>query len=200
MWIGLGVFFVLGVPALLAANAIPARSHFSEFLVFDDNPAALVQLSSTHPEAFAQLSESSLNEVFDFLFLKNQRLEARKWVQNLYRGSACPIPGAKAKFCDSLLQLWRGPLWQTYFWDASLVQLSRARELVATPGTNDRLRRDACLEARSILSDLESREGAMGPLLETQIQVFECLGDESARNEVYLKLETLRNIQSALGT
>jgi hypothetical protein len=194
--LGASLFFLLfGV----VSHASP-RSHFTDFLIFEDNAAGLVQISQTNPEAFAVLPEPALNDVFDFLFLKYQRQEPRTWVLNLYKGLMCPNSQAKARLCEYLSNLWKGPLLETFFWDASLVQLSRARELLSMTAKTPRLRREQCQEARSLLSELESKEGAFGPLLETQLQVFECLSDESARLDVYQKLETLRNIQSALGT
>ncbi len=194
--LGASLFFLL-FGAL--AKASP-RSHFTDFLIFEDNVAGLIQVSQNNPEVFAVLPESTLNEVFDFLFLKNQRQDTRTWVLNLYKGLMCSNSQSKARLCEYLANLWRGPLLETFFWDASLVQLSRARELLVLPAKTPRIRLEQCQEAKGLLGEMGSKEGLFGPLLEAQLQVFECLGDESARLDVYQKLETVRNIQSALGT
>lgn len=196
----LGATLALGSPRPPAPNA--ERSHFAEFLIFDNNPAALVELSLKRPEAFAALPESELTAAFDFLYFKAQREPLRAFLGNLYKGRCA---GARKdpnrqKFCDDLQEWWNGPLMETFFWDASLVQLSRARELVADSQVSERVRRDQCREAAALVQEIEAKEGFFRPVAEVQLKVFECLGDEVGRLEVYQKLETSRNIQSVLGT
>lgn len=185
----------------LSANA--AKSHFLDYLIFEGNAPDMLKLSVTHPEAFLALPEANLNAAFDFLFLKYQRDNVRIWVKNLYRAAGCVSSRkeiSRLKFCDYFQGLWNGPLRQTFFWDASLVQVSRARELIAGPHKTVKIKRSQCLEASGLLSDVESREGLMAPILEAQVKLFECLDDEAGRVDVYQKLEVLRNIQSAFGT
>lgn len=195
----LGAFLHSALASAVVSSA--SKSHFADFLIFDDNAPAIIELAAAQPEAFTNLSESSLNAVFDFLFLKNQRENTRNWVKNLYNGSSCEIArkdAGKQKVCEYLLGLWTGPLAQTFFWDASVVQLSRARELLQTPAKTPKLKREQCQDARSLLVELEAKEGLLAPLLETQSQVFKCLDDEAGRLDVYQKLEALRNIHSAI--
>jgi hypothetical protein len=191
---GAGFFF-------FSASSNATSSKFAEFLIFEDDSGALIHLSETRPESFHSLSYETLDQTFDFLFLKRRRDDTRRWVLNNYRSLNCSNEAVSSKRCEYFKQLWLGPLKNTFFFDASLVQLSKARELlVFSDKTTEKARRDQCTEARGILAELVNREGAMKLTLEGQMDVFECLGDESGRLEVYQILETLRDIDSAFGT
>lgn len=179
------------------------KSYFSAYLIFDDNASGMLKLANSHPEAFLVLPESDLNSAFDFLFLKYQRENVRTWVKSLYIASGCVSNRkelSRSKSCDYFQRLWNGPLRETFFWDASLVQISRARELIAGPHKTLKIKHEQCVEAAALLADVESKEGLMEPLVDSQAKLFECLGDEAGRVDVYQKLEVLRNIQSAFGT
>lgn len=189
---------------------VSAKSLTLEFVLFEDNPNVFLELSKARPEFFSLIELSEIDLSFDYLFSKLPREQVRTWVSNLYLGVNCGslpsqgIQSSKLRFCKQLQMYWDGPLMQTYYFDASIVQLSRARELLDTAVREKNLKQGAkhalCRESFGIIQEVEAQEGVIQSSLELQLKVFECLGDEAGRLDVYRKIETLRNIKSALGT
>lgn len=105
--------------------------------------------------------------------------------------NACPparAPGKSKEVCRRLRTLWTEGLMDLFFFETSAGRLQTARRLVQEKN---------CVEALTILRELESREGLLQSVSAAYVDTHQCLGDSAAAAKVAARAERWKQLEEA---